>query len=250
MEAIPIQAEPSDTTAEGTRDAIRAFDSTPEALRVAELEARLAGDAELVTRLMFAGYDGPEWMEVANRLARYGLRVMFAWILDGTVVLHCRDNGIAARWNRRCAQPFEVDDLASTTVSTALQHFRDDVLRKNRWDPARGASLSTFFIGQCLIWWPNTFREWSRNATVTPTDGELGDLPGETDEHRGVVEALDAASHLRRATPPVRRALLLRTAGYEWEEIGILMGTSASQIRGAVYRFQQQMQEWRARSGA
>jgi len=31
---------------------------------------------------------------------------------------------------------------------------------KDGWDPARGAQLTTYFIGQCLFQYPNVFRRW------------------------------------------------------------------------------------------
>ena len=50
------------------------FDDTPEAEAVRHLEDRLRNDADLVTRLMFEGYEGPDWVAAANWLVAYGRR--------------------------------------------------------------------------------------------------------------------------------------------------------------------------------
>ena len=149
-------------TAAASRQWLERFEGTTEGRRVAEIEARLAGDIDLVTRLMFSGYEGQDWDEAANWLARYGLRVMTAWILDGTVVRVCREKGLAAPWNSRCHDQNEAESLAADVVSNALIKFRDNVLKPDIWRPDRGASLSSFFVGQCLIRWGNVYRQWYR----------------------------------------------------------------------------------------
>ncbi len=55
-------------------------------------------------------------------------------------------------------------DLAIDTVVAALSAFRDEVLnlKENRWNPAKGASLKTFFIGQCKWQFPNVCQKWRR----------------------------------------------------------------------------------------
>jgi len=46
-------------------------------------------------------------------------------------------------------EPDEVEELTYETVSKALFHFRRDVLMKHAWDYRKGATLRTFFVGQC-----------------------------------------------------------------------------------------------------
>jgi RNA polymerase sigma factor (sigma-70 family) len=41
--------------------------------------------------------------------------------------------------------------------------FRDYVLVGGRWDYRRGASLRTYFIGQCLIQFANVYNSWRRH---------------------------------------------------------------------------------------
>lgn len=56
--------------------------------------------------------------------------------------------------------PENADELANETVAVALNKFRDTNLRRHRWDSTRGATIKTYFIGQCLIRFPNIYRSW------------------------------------------------------------------------------------------
>jgi hypothetical protein len=234
--------EACDTTADPSREGLEMFAASAEGRLVRDLESRLAGDIELATRLMFAGYDGLEWIEVANRLAAYGLRVMLAWILDGTVAAHCKGRSLAGPWSMRCRDRVEADSLASDTVSTALMHFRDDVLKPGRWSADRGASLSTYFIGQCLIRWSNVFWAWERsNRRVQLTDGSDVDRLMQSDGTSQVLDRLQAEAILDHYPPLVGRVIRLRSEGYAWEEIAELTGNSVGRIRGLLARFHQNM---------
>jgi hypothetical protein len=41
-------------------------------------------------------------------------------------------------------------------------------LLANRWDPKKGASIKTFFIGQCLIRFVNVYNRWRDNDRRNP----------------------------------------------------------------------------------
>jgi hypothetical protein len=60
--------------------------------------------------------------------------------------------------------PDTVAELAQETVAKALRHFHDDVLVPGKWDSRRGATLRTYFIGQCLIRFANIYRRWWRRG--------------------------------------------------------------------------------------
>ncbi len=59
-------------------------------------------------------------------------------------------------------------------MAVALNKFRDTVLRRHRWDSTRGATIKTYFIGQCLIHFSNIYRSWIAELHVArrqePTD--------------------------------------------------------------------------------
>ena len=110
---------------------------------------RLLGDVDLLVRLQLSGYAEEEWQPVATES-----------LATDSACCRARDK---ARLRHRvpshrsdAAQPPEhafdedaVQDLATDTVLAALEAFLEKVLKRNRWDPAKGASLKTFFIGQC-----------------------------------------------------------------------------------------------------
>lgn len=133
---------------------------------VANAEARglaeLTADRELLDRLMWEGYAGPDYERFADRLARYGYAVVNAWCLKGLIFSRCADKG----WTlpRARITPDDATELAAETVTIALVKFRETVLIPRKWDPAKGASLNTFFVGQCLLRFLNVYRRWHRET--------------------------------------------------------------------------------------
>ena len=61
------------------------------------------------------------------------------------------------------------------TVSKALHHFRVDVLMKKKWDYRKGATLRTYFVGQCLIRFANIYRAWYGNEARRRQHSTSGD---------------------------------------------------------------------------
>lgn len=124
---------------------------------------RLFADAELAQRLNTAGYTGRDWDYFVTELIKYGYAVLNSWMRSGLIWRRLADQrGIrglptppAWEWNDEAW-----GDLAHDTLVIAIEKFRDTVLIPGRWDPNRGASLKTYFIGQCLIRFPNVYRSW------------------------------------------------------------------------------------------
>jgi hypothetical protein len=146
-----------------------------EHLKDASWLERLAADRELVARLARQGFRGPEWDRFADVLARYGYQVIRVWILTMKVFPQLRARGLAGglhppddgrRWGSE-----EADELALETVATAIVKFRQNVLLPGRWTPERGASLKTFFVGQCLIRFANVYRRWLHETRPDPATG-------------------------------------------------------------------------------
>lgn len=117
---------------------------------------RLAEDKELVETLVWRGYRGADWIAFRRALAEYGYQVVLAWCLSGKIFVECARKGFGAI--RRPPRPIDHDDateLACETVAASLVYFRDRVLVPRSWDPARGASLKTFFVGACVLVFAN-----------------------------------------------------------------------------------------------
>jgi DNA-directed RNA polymerase specialized sigma24 family protein len=131
-------------------------------------------------------------------------------------------------------------ELAEDTVAEAIVHFRDRVLKRGVWDPAKGASLTTYFIGNCLMFqFPNLYRTWRSDRAKSArfdsmTDSDDRDnpiilLPGPDDPEHEVV----SRDHTQRATAKIlepvtgetnKTILRLRAEGFGVDEIAELLG--------------------------
>lgn len=203
--------------------------------RSSEALDRLLGDSDLLLRLQLSGYAPKEWEPVATEFARYGLGVLTAWIGNGRIYQEVRRvTGIPLVPHEGGFDPQDRDDLATDTVVAALPAFLQ-VLKDKRWDPTKGASLKTFFVGQCKFQFPNVYKRWQRTHDQ-PTPPVVGVDLGEVHESRlrpvpaadapllaadQRAEALDALTTTR-----ARRAFMLQDMGYTHEEIADQIGVA------------------------
>lgn len=234
-----------DSATQGERsDTLRAFDVWKQVQGLSREEQldRLAGDAELVAALADARWTGEEWNFVAQILAEYGLSVIGSWLRQGKINAKCREKSIkSARlpewvWTSRA----DCDDLANSIVATALRQFQTVILPKGLWRPAKGAALSTYFIGQCLIQYPNTAQGWlvgrsPGGAHAIPVDdAHLAELlpPVQASEREDeVLTSLLATTLLSAArTDRGRRALEMKYFGYSQKEIAEELGCTVKAV--------------------
>lgn len=122
---------------------------------------RFHEDSELYNELASANFQGDRWQAFAYALAQYGHAVVKAWLVTGEMFVRCKRKGCypgpaPGWWSEE-----DRDALANETVATALVSFRNDALIGGRWSPEGGASLKTYFIGSCVLAFPNVFRTWS-----------------------------------------------------------------------------------------
>jgi hypothetical protein len=164
------------------------------ARRAAESLARRMRDHEHVNELAVDGFTGPAYEIFAGELAAYGYPVILAWLRRGTIWKHCADRGRALYPTDAEREILETQfderlDLALETVAEGLWFFRDRVLRASQWSFDGGATLTTYFVGACLLAFPNVFRRWraaeqkwnralyAGNLT-SPEGRTIADLPG------------------------------------------------------------------------
>jgi hypothetical protein len=146
---------------------LQEYDRTEEARQL----DRLVADQDLVTRLGLQGFQGPEYDVFATELAKYGLAVIRGWLFRRVIFAKCRERGFGGLPEPPADALRDrdtVEELACETVAVALVHFRDDVLLVGRWVSSGGATLKTYFIGQCLIRFPNVYRRWLREVPREP----------------------------------------------------------------------------------
>ena len=202
--------------------------------KAAQHLARLEGDKELVFQLMLRGYTGSAWRTFGNALVQYGLQVMKVWIANGRIFDQCKRKGRGIPGGRPPKGEDEVLSLAGMVVTVALNAFRDDVLVPGRWDPSRGASLRTFFIGQCVLRFPNEYRRWKPSFETAPIEGSSEHLT-----QPAASPSTIAALRLAWASMPpaaVGAMLGMVEMGYSHEEIANMIGVTKRSVDSKLYR--------------
>jgi DNA-directed RNA polymerase specialized sigma24 family protein len=221
---------------------------TTEAAR--SLEERLTGDVDLLTVLALQNYEGADYDVFAGELAKYGMAVISSWMRRGTVFARCRERGFGGLPPAPYGafrDPDTVDGIAGETVAKALKHFREDVLLKHKWTSAGGATVKTYFIGQCLIRFANVYRAWWRQETSAPLPAGMEVVATLAD--RGVPGPEEAAvdwqmsmQGLRHATTDrVRRLLVLVAADLPRPEIAERLGMTEKAVERALAYHQGRM---------
>jgi hypothetical protein len=140
-------------------------------------------------------------------------------------------------------------DLALATVAESLTFFRDRVLRAGRWSFDGGATLTTYFIGACLLTFPNVFRRWrvaerkwnlalAAGRLALPEGRTLADLPG-SDPADVVAGRSAVISELRSMPDGVRDAAALVVDGKSFAAAASILDTTERAIEGRLYRYRQ-----------
>ena len=218
-------------------------------VRLDNARRRLA-DLVLLEELTAAGFCGVAFDMFVLELAAYGIAVLMAWMRTGQIAGQCATQGrplagsLPGQWSR--------DDRLEVAVETsgrALKHFIEEVLKRRLWDPRRGASLKTFFVGSCVLQFPNVYevwrteqRPWRAVEIIEPGTEEAiaplrrgGDWSDPTAEDviRSQLTQEMLGSIKDRRT---RTAAEMVMRGYPFAEAGAAAGLSAAAVEGRLYR--------------
>ncbi|MFD9631067.1 sigma-70 RNA polymerase sigma factor region 4 domain-containing protein [Streptomyces violascens] len=172
------------------------------------------------------------WEQLNETLARYGHSVLRAWISNGSIFTRVyRLTSISlSRSPDLQRDPDSASEIAGITVAVALKSFRILVEEKNIWNPELGASLQTFFIGQCLLRFPNEYRRWLREHRFDSSLVDIStqvDLPStEDDPAHNIVLHMEALRILADAPDRTRTVLAHTAVGYSQRDIAARMGTT------------------------
>ncbi|WP_131741918.1 sigma-70 family RNA polymerase sigma factor [Actinomadura roseirufa] len=136
-----------------------------EAAVSAERVRHRAEQQRLVLEMRAEGFKGPITTTWKAETVAYALAVLMNWTRTGQIVKECMARGRPislaeygpGRWTSE-----DRLELVGETVTRALRYFTTKVLAAGRWDPNKGASLNTFFIGACLFQFPNVYNRWAR----------------------------------------------------------------------------------------
>ncbi|MFD8992248.1 hypothetical protein ACFVZ4_29905 [Streptomyces goshikiensis] len=210
---------------------------------------KLEADRALYARLQQRGFTGSEMDLLREDLWLYGWKCLSAWTKDGTIIEKCgeRDIIVPSRW-------FEVEtlrrrgDLRDEVVHTAVEHavrtFTEGYLRDGRWNPDKGATMRTYFLGTCMYAFRDAFRDWSgryrRNlfsAADPLVQAELYSLYG-FGSHEDTTVFQETIKRIMENAGPEVRAI----CGCIWEtkmthkEIGDELGLSSRAVEGHMRR--------------
>jgi hypothetical protein len=209
---------------------------------------RLLADRAFVAELAAAGFAGPVFEIAETEFAAYGIAVMMAWMRTRQIFGKCRDIGRpvsdhALEWSR--------DDrleIAIETTARGLRYFVDNALLAGRWDPRRGATLRTFFVGACLLQFSNVFELWATEqrhwAQVNEGDPIPDDAVGGSDPQwadptgDAAVRRRMAEEQLNSISDPETRgaAWLVFGLGASHAQAGRAVGLSAGAVEGRLSR--------------
>jgi DNA-directed RNA polymerase specialized sigma24 family protein len=189
----------------------------------AEHERRLTADVETVLGLQLNRWSDEAWEPVAAQLADYGWGVMVGWLYTGKVFIEVTRAGYPVD---RCPQSWldddAVDGIAKDVVAKAIREFRR-ILKKGLWHPEKGASLATYFVGQCKIQFANIYRSWltAERKWRTAPPGDVHGLAGTAfDPPTKAVLDAGAADLLAQMDPRVATVFRLHYLdGYTYNEI-------------------------------
>ncbi len=215
---------------------------------------RLLADHALLEELAAAGFTGPMFNVAKTEFATYGIAVLMAWARTGQIFPKCRAKGRplstpAPEWSRD-------DRLEIVIEATAkgLQYFLDEVLKPGKWDHRRGATLRTYFVGACLLQFPNAYEVWAtEQRRWAQHDGEdalehavvRGDPQWADPTGDAAVRACAAHECLAGIPDPRTRQAAWLVHGLEASlaEAGAAVGLSADAVEGRLYRIRRRRPE-------
>ena len=218
-------------------------------------------DREQYADLSAAEFRGAVMDNFASDLWQYGLRVINSWLRDGSIPRRAQRHGVKIRpswvelemWERSAAAR---EELAVTTVREAAVWFTKTALPNGMWDPGKGASLRTYFIGACLIQFRTTYRSWSgerRQRVLEYSDGLAvhADRPAPGTDPALVMEQRETiAAILAKATPEARAiCALIYATDATYTSIGEKLGMSARAVEGQMHRLRRQAKALRRPAG-
>lgn len=227
---------------EFTRPRSRELWLQSEGLSPKERLDRLAGDTDLYRTIKTSNFVGEDWEFVAGEMARYGMAVFEAWMASGVITERCLEKKVkgvpalpeAVRRDRHLCE-----DIVAETVGSALLKFRDEVLKKDIWDPTKGASLRTFFIRQCMWRYGDALRRVvsGRAHEVRTNDAELLDQTAVNHVEDDVIRMATADLLLKGATSErAARAFAMHVSGFDNRTIATDIGASVDSVKSLIKR--------------
>ncbi|MEU5876042.1 hypothetical protein [Spirillospora sp. NPDC047279] len=211
---------------------------------------RRAVDQRLIELLREDDFAGDRFNRLAREMVAYGFPIMMKWLNNGEIFAKAQK--CRCQFKRHSADlDWTADDRYQIAIDTLLEGvelFRRQ-LRLNRWDPDKGASLKTFYVGACVCAFCKAYGVWRREQILT--DGVVHiayaeDLEAQKvaarprvvdpEEHAVVQDLVDRA--IKPMDPGLRHVVGLRALGYTQKEAAaeVELTEKAAERRLARYR--------------
>ncbi|MEV6278472.1 hypothetical protein [Nocardia sp. NPDC051832] len=192
-------------------------------------------EQELFDLVRATGFRGPAWDVLADRLVRYGLVVLTAWLRSGHIFAETNALGrdlCPSVQERELVAVRLSEDLANDSVAAALASFRRKALAGNGWHRDGGASLSAYFLRACLYAFIDAFRKYRRTGELSDictgahpiSSGDYRESACGPDFAESVVNRAVLYTYLARLSERDRNMVWGKAAGYTAAEIAGLFG--------------------------
>jgi DNA-directed RNA polymerase specialized sigma24 family protein len=217
---------------------------------------RLDGDQDLLLHLQLAKFSGIDWETASGEFVVYGWVVLRSWVRTRKIYLKVKHRtrfGLPEAPAGWLDDDDTVDGLVNETLRRAITRFRT-VLMGNQWRPDGGASLRTYFIGQCLFQFRDVYRtecarerRRRRQESIGLPDGVDGWVCGSAQAaDSSVVRVASAEQVLRTIAPRPREAIVRQLRGESLDEIADALGlSSAEQVKNLLHYERQKLRNRR-----
>ncbi|MFD5858770.1 hypothetical protein [Streptomyces chartreusis] len=211
---------------------------------------RLEVDGRIVERLRAESFRGPNYERFTQQLMEYALGAMIKWNASGLIFAKCRSVRRAVPPEKiTCTWDYEERrDVAVDTVLSGHDLFREHGLLKGRWNAAKGACLTTYFVGAAVRAFRPVYLEWYhsrarmqaalREAARAEQSGNwLSDIPDQRSTSAFEDTALwDQLARLKITDPQTRTGLYYYAQGFTQREAALKAGLSPRALEGRIKR--------------
>jgi hypothetical protein len=215
---------------------------------------RLRYDIDTILQLQLRSWSDEAWEPVARALTEYGFGVVKGWMYTRQIFVEVARTGYGAlpQCPRDWLDDETIEELAGLTVAEALNYFKFEVLMKGKWDATKGASLATFFVGQCKFKFANVYKVWYHDQAdhrqksmlydEMPVVVSSGERPGDR-----LVTETEAHTVLKRLSSPLARRVFWNkfVLGHSYEEIAAVVPgiKDAKAAQNLVFRERRRLQQ-------
>jgi hypothetical protein len=155
--------------------------------------AQQAAEARILEIFRNEQFTGPRFErlfgKMAHRLIGYAFPIMRHWIGSGHIFDEClkfrrpiikQARAAASEWSLEQQEAFAIDSIIGTdSMPGGIGFFLDYGLRRGNWDPRKGASSGTYFVGACACCFAQFCNKWWKDEVLAEA---VLSSPADTDD--------------------------------------------------------------------